>query len=620
MMRCIIKDVMGGGKKNGGQVAVLFALVFTFLFVLFAMVIDFGHLINAKMNLQIAADMAAYAGAAWQARTLNKLAMINYKLRQDFKEFAMRTQVTHLRHNRNFPRGTNFINGGDRAHNTEPFICQQAHGYVALSGLRYKNDTNLCRNASPSVGGLPPIVVPPVIATFDPFALAIAAQIRRIADASNQECRAAAIDNRVLSQHLINVYTRRSHFHEKQALAIVDWLNSIGGGKIDSDDNHPINRIAYKSAWNNLSLANKDDFEMEVLIPSGGNYLTIIPYKANATLFYVNFNVVGDGCVGRPSFIDFNDMVVGFEKDKSIVTYYAVKLTSRPRMMFMPQNWIDNEFPKLEVYSVAKPFGSRLGPDSAGDQLLPVPNRPGNANRMLNFSFKINDQLGIMNTKVMAYLDALHPFNSAGRPDGNQSTGWPDPLKAVNLRTPLQAIRAPTIFDSAFYTIFPDPNRSNDYFESDYAMSLYPDYLEASDINNQIISTPEPATDPYFPDSVGPAISRGIGWIAVSAPQNLATGPNYGSYAAEAPSSHSVTLATGLPLLSEEKVNEFGWANKNQLHSGWAPLGRYRIGYSVKFISFDALLRLQVRQKGTNTVGPIANPPEGEDNLLMILH
>ena len=100
------------------------------------MVVDFGHLVNNKINLQNAADAAAYAGAAWQARALSNLGQMNYYLRQNLKELAMRTQVTHLRHNRNFPRGGAYYNGGGGTPNTEPFICQQAHGYTALSGLK----------------------------------------------------------------------------------------------------------------------------------------------------------------------------------------------------------------------------------------------------------------------------------------------------------------------------------------------------------------------------------------------------------------------------------------------------------------------------------------------------
>jgi Flp pilus assembly protein TadG len=81
---------MRAGRKNQrGQVAILFALVFTFMFILFAFVVDFAHLINNKMNLQIAADMAAYTGAAWQARTLNQIGQVNYHLRQDIRTFQM---------------------------------------------------------------------------------------------------------------------------------------------------------------------------------------------------------------------------------------------------------------------------------------------------------------------------------------------------------------------------------------------------------------------------------------------------------------------------------------------------------------------------------------------------
>ena len=226
--------------------AIFFALVFTFMFILFAMVVDFGHLINNKINLQNAADAAAYAGAAWQAQALSRLGHMNYRLRQNLKELAMRVHVTHLRHNRNFPRGAQFWNGGDSAPNVEPFICQQAHGYQALSGLRYRFDTNLCRNASPTTGGLPPIVVPPVIASFDPFAVAIAAQIRKIADAAKQECSAAATDNRRLAEHLISVYTRRSRYHADQMRQISQWLNDLGGGDA-ANNQHPIARVAFES-------------------------------------------------------------------------------------------------------------------------------------------------------------------------------------------------------------------------------------------------------------------------------------------------------------------------------------------------------------------------------------
>lgn len=598
-----------------GQVTILFALVFTFMFILFAFVVDFAHLINTKMNLQNAADAAAYAGAAWQARSLNRLAQVNYHIRQDVKELAMRVQVTHLRHNRGFPRGDD----SEGPPNVEPFICQQAHGYRAISGLRYANDTNLCRNASPSVGGLPPIVVPPVIASFDPFAVAIASQIRKIAEAANQECRAAAEDNKVLAQHLINVYTQRSQFHANQMQQIAQFLNDTGGGEVADDDSHPIRKVAKESARRNLSLANRDEFQLEIIPPRGGQYIRLINETMRASLFFINFNVVGDGCVGRPSFVDFDGMVSNVHKDVPIITYFAVRLKSKPVMLFMPQAWV-GAFPQLEAYAAAKPFGGRIGPDATADRLTPVANRPGNNNRQINFSFKPGDNLGIMNKRIMSLLDRLHPFNGAGRPDGNRDTGWPEPDKGDDLKVALQAIRAPTIFESVLYSAWPDPggNADNDYLEKQFALNMYPDYLEAAGPDNQIIDTPTPKTPPYMNVN---SKNKGSGWLQVNA--DAQGGGPYGNYATEQPASHSVVLGPNIGAIGG-KAAELGWANRDQIHSGWAPAGRAgRLGYSVKFIGFDSLMRtMRVRVNDSGALGPISNPPDSSNvpNLENIYH
>jgi len=605
-------------SNESGQIAILFALVFTFLFILFGFVIDFGHLVHNKMNLQIAADAAAYAGASWQARQLNRVAAVNYRMRQDLKEFVMRTQVTHLRHNRNFPRGAQAINGnGEVPRGLDPFICQQAHGYRSLSGLNYQPDTNLCRNAAPGTEGLPPIVVPPVIAAFDPFVVAIIAQIRQIQVRSNQECRAAAEDNRRLAEHLRDVYVNRSQFHANQISELTQWLNDVAREDGDTS-NHPLVRTARESFRRNLTLANRDEVEFEILQPQGGQYLQIDPLVLNATLFFIEFSVQGDGCVGRPGVLDFDNMIAGITKNPTVATYFAVKATSRPRMLFMPAKWLESAFPQLTAIAAAKPFGSRLGPPAIADQLLPVGNRPGNNNRMINFSFRPNDDKGMLNTKLLSYLDALHPYNGAGRPDGNQQSGWPDASKGANLRQPLQAIRAPTIFDSAFYTVYPDPDNTNDNVE-EFAMNLYPDYLEAAGPNNNLISTPEPSTPAYLPLALG-SRNRGPGWIQINS-ANSARGSDYPGYGEEDLSSHSTQIATSLPQM-QGRENEFGFATREQVHSGWAPRGSNgRIGYSVKLVSLDYLTRvLEVNPFGSGAGGRIANPPTGDTSVNDILH
>lgn len=615
---------MGIGVKNErGQVAILFALVFTFMFVLFAFVVDFSHLINNKINLQLAADTAAYAGAAWQARTLNQIGQVNYHLRQDLKELAMRINITHARHNRRFPRGASFIQGPGGRSTHQPFICQQAHGYQSLSGTRYQSITNLCANADPETGGLPPIVVPPVIANFDPFQVALNKQLVRIRDLSDRECQAAALDNRRLSEHLVSVFTERAKFHRQQIRSLEAFLNSVSQEDPSSNARNPLLRSVYETVRRNLSRSNrgKDDFKIEVLQPRDGAYVQLNEYFTRAKIFFYEFSTQGSGCVAIPKPISFRsitgeDMVAGYEKEQSIITYFAVKVSSTPRLLFMPQKWLDSTFPKLEAFAAAKPFGSRIGPKQNTDKLLPTSGRPNNDVPMMNFSFRPNDDLGLQNTKLLALFDRFHPFNASGRSDGNQDTGWPEPDRS-DLRGALQLIRAPTIFDATFFTIFPDPgaNSEDDYSEPEFANALFPDFLEASASNNQLVNTATPTTGPYFDLQSN---NRGSGWIQVNASQGGQK--SYGNYAQEQLGSHSTTGVAQISIV-QDNPNDFGFATKDQINSAWTPNNQAgRIGYSVKFIPFDGLNRFLEVKSTNGGKSLIVNKPVGDPNIKEILH
>lgn len=84
---------MGCNKSEKGQaVFVIGLLSFTFL-LFFAFVINIGMLVNAKINLQNAADVAAYAGAAVQARQMNHIGFLNYEMRRQYKKFLFRYHV-----------------------------------------------------------------------------------------------------------------------------------------------------------------------------------------------------------------------------------------------------------------------------------------------------------------------------------------------------------------------------------------------------------------------------------------------------------------------------------------------------------------------------------------------
>ena len=68
--------------------AILIALAFGLLFLLIAMVVNIGFLVAAKINLQNATDLAAYAGAAQQARYLSEIGKWNYEMRRNYKAMA----------------------------------------------------------------------------------------------------------------------------------------------------------------------------------------------------------------------------------------------------------------------------------------------------------------------------------------------------------------------------------------------------------------------------------------------------------------------------------------------------------------------------------------------------
>src|SRR5262249_41105823 len=144
---------------------------------------------------------------------------------------------------------------------------------------------------------------------------------------------------------------------------------------------HPLLATAYQSALKNLSVSNQEGFNFQVLQPQGNQYLAVEPTSARPTLFFINFQPQGGGCVGKPDFIDSPAIPVNFPKKTEVVTYFAVKLTSKPHLFFMPQRWVTDTFPELVAYSAAKPFGSRIGPGAATDELVPTPNRPGNSSR-----------------------------------------------------------------------------------------------------------------------------------------------------------------------------------------------------------------------------------------------
>jgi hypothetical protein len=91
-------------RNEKGQVSIFIgSMMLTFLLFL-AFVVNTGMLVNAKINLQNAADLAAYAGAAVQARQLNDIGYLNYEMRRTLKKFLFRYYVIGNVTQPTFPR------------------------------------------------------------------------------------------------------------------------------------------------------------------------------------------------------------------------------------------------------------------------------------------------------------------------------------------------------------------------------------------------------------------------------------------------------------------------------------------------------------------------------------
>src|SRR3954466_6254455 len=100
---------MHRGKRSGenGQASIMIGMILLTFILFFAFVVNTGMLVNAKINLQNAADLAAYAGAAVQARQLNNAAFLNYEMRRQYKKFILRYYVIGSYMYASFPQAPN---------------------------------------------------------------------------------------------------------------------------------------------------------------------------------------------------------------------------------------------------------------------------------------------------------------------------------------------------------------------------------------------------------------------------------------------------------------------------------------------------------------------------------
>lgn len=497
-------------------------MMVTFLF-FFCFVVNVGMLVNAKINLQNAADLAAYAGAAVQARQLNSIAYLNYEMRRQYKKYLFRYFVI-----------------GTMAYNTAPTAIAQTAGTTPRSwkpaGPNGKNDYKLpmvCMifNANDNFCQLDvsPAIVAPQASTFDAINSALDQALQQIEAVRENNCVAiGAVNEAVLLLWLWNtdptlknltsqllaataasgpsaavaakylevitglsqglgivprnlilrqrINTLQSYVNAASQTGVTpDVAAQLRAGKDPSEYERTIQ--AFYSAYltlGNHTFADTSAISMDELMPvknGAAQLLSIKDITAKFDAYSVNFTlkphadgIVASDCVPQADLQQVKDgLTLGVQKDPAMLTYYAIRLRAKANVLFNPFG----ANVELTAYSAARPFGSRIGPRLSQTDFTWANAVPGQSLTSTNVSTGQTNQLG-----------AIEPFNLIPNlpitlNDGtNLGQGW-DTNETDG-----------TLFSTAFPGDIPDPTRggtpiiSSNQLEQAYQIAMSPNPYE----------------------------------------------------------------------------------------------------------------------------------------------
>lgn len=192
-----------GAQK--GQASILMGIMMlTFIF-FFAFVVNVGMLVNAKINLQNAADLAAYAGAAVQARQLNQISYLNYEMRRQYKKFLFRYYVLGNMRQCGFP-------GTEPSPSNPSCKPQNGRGGAAKTPMQWSPDNKkeygaptVCLSFNPDdntcqLSELPEIARAPGGGAFDSISSVLDKYITQIGTYQKQSCIALGMGNTLALQ------------------------------------------------------------------------------------------------------------------------------------------------------------------------------------------------------------------------------------------------------------------------------------------------------------------------------------------------------------------------------------------------------------------------------------
>jgi hypothetical protein len=678
-------------KRERGQASLMIGMMLMTFILFFAFVVNTGMLVNAKINLQNAADLAAYAGAATQARQLTQISYLNYEMRRQYKKFLFRYYVVGNMAQKSFTTQPNLWSPDGNPANSYgvPSVC-----------LIFKSSDNFCQLKT-----LPAINIP-TPNPLDQINQTLITQLKQIESLRELNCGyIGAANTSVLLLWLYNVDPKLTNLGNSlsgltgqdlinaqaivavmqgvaQGLGLVpreiilnlrantlagyvnspanlgvslDQVNSLKQGPDPASKERTIQ--AFLSAYNTLGNNTFDPtlISMDELIPSAGDQaqlINLLPIREAFDTYSVAYAQGLNGSCDTvlvPTTVPQPGVPVGVAKDPKVLTYYAVRLKARAKVMFSPFGDMD-----LKAYAAARPFGSRIGP---------APDAP-----QAQFTYKAapnNLAPGVnaagTGTSTIGYIPNL---GIAVQETPAEGTGWDNnsvltALYGQMLSSGGQA-NSPDVnageFDNGYYNgMVPNPIEGNVYnimndqgpdsfvksFDSNHFASFWAPVVppgQAANVGDaiksaaqEIFSTPNGGNSSVFGNqNVQNAIMAGItndlityaGLMSQNPPQGTEDGESLNVVRIGNPFENRQGTPINLPatiMMTNPTQFKTSWNTENDN----AKLGAEgRVGYSVKFVSFSSLVNPTTTTNGATvwTNKNFMSDDEAEQDLTVIQH
>jgi hypothetical protein len=683
-------------SSEKGQISIMVGVMMSTFILFFAFVINTGMLVNAKINLQNAADLAAYAGAAVQARQMTQISYLNYEMRRQWKKLLFRLYVVGNMSQDGFPRTP----GGSGAMVYKPNNGSAVNYGIPSTCIIFNSRDNYCH-----ITDLEKIEIPPQ--TFlDSVTDTLRGQLQSLEEIRQNTCKATGLTNKMLNVYWLfnadpmltslssagNTALAQDQFNASRIIQgltyglgivprelILRFRIKTLNAYVNSPNQKSINREmvenlsksadpasfertiqAFYSAY--YTLGNHSfpgaSIMLDEMLPgdtSSANLLQLKDIKQRVDTFVIDFSIggniggaasrVGNDCKAMMIPISLaKPLVVGVYKDPTVMTYYAVRVKAKARILFSPFGDIE-----MKAYAAAQPFGSRIGPSQEQVQ-FGMDQDAANRDRMADPSLTkpAIPNLAVKEGDAAAPGRGWDTLEVLGTMYQNLAVNGriPDSISAADMQRAYAPAMAPNPWEANRYNIISDIGA--DSFVRNFspeqgtfgpiqqaafwAPIFAPNKLAQSSqeiknevdalFNNNIAGNNGNSTNPI--ENLKTTLQMGLEQYLKS----LQTGAGEDGEGVNIVrlSSPFVQTNGAAPQASNREI--FLPPDPKQFKTSWNTVndGNYRnegrVGYSVKFVAFDSLTRKKLTTNGGSTWNNNPQPPdaEAEADIMMLKH